>query len=58
VASDRSFVVLSLSSCNSRLAAPEPRQLALCKILHAEKRVASKLRSLAGVLRGVDGAAR
>ena len=50
--------MLSLSSCNSRLAAPEPRQVALRKILHAEKRVASKLRSVAGALRGVDGVAR
>ena len=49
--------MLSLSICNSCRAAPEPWKFALCKILHAEKRVASKLRSLAGALRGVDGVA-
>jgi hypothetical protein len=50
--------VLSLSSCNSCRAAPEPWKFALRKVLQVEKRVALKLRSPAGALRGVDGAAR
>jgi hypothetical protein len=58
VAFDRSAVVLSLSSGNSCREAPEPWKFALRKILQVEMRVALKLRSPAGALRGVNGAAR
>ena len=50
--------MISLSGAISHRTALEPRKISQRKNLHAEKLMASKLRSPASALKGVDGAAR